>query len=87
MKNYKMYEMILDDGQNIIKVVCPALSVKDLKKQYSGNGEFVRIKEVTENYPLSITNIMISLREAGYGEIEREAIARIIRDEYENTIE
>lgn len=44
----KAFEMIIEDREHVFKCVRPARNVNELKKIYGGNGDFVRIKDVTQ---------------------------------------
>lgn len=77
----KLYEMIVDDGQNVFKAVRPAKDVKELKYIYGGNGEFVRIKDVTKDYPIDTEYLRRVLRgkENGhFGEAETDIICALV---------
>ena len=45
MKKYIAY---LDDGESVIKVAVPANNAAGVKRYVAGNGEIVKIKDVTE---------------------------------------
>lgn len=70
----KIYEMIIDDGKNVFKCVRPAETKKALTKMYSGNGEFVRIKEVTEEYKINLDKLYNTLKKENYKEEEIDII-------------
>ena len=81
----KMWEMIIDDGTNVYRAHGVARDKKALEKTYGGNGEFVRIKEVTEDFPISEESVYKALKSANFGQAETEAIVSILRCNYENT--
>ena len=83
----KMFEMYIDDGQDIIKAARIGKSAADIKKRYSGNGEFVKVADVTEDYPINEYKVMDALAAAGFGEAEQEAIRHLLRTGYANTTE
>ncbi len=77
----KLYEMIIEDGENVFKAIRPANSIKELKYIYGGNGEFVRIKEVTSDYPIDTEYLrrVLTGRENGhFGEIETDIICALV---------
>ena len=43
----KAFEMIIEDGERVFKCVRPAKDINQVKQIYGGNGDFVRIKDVT----------------------------------------
>ncbi len=83
----KIYEMIIDDGEQVFKAIRPAQNIKSLKAQYGGNGEFVRIKDVTEEWitgghlctESGIDFLIKTLQKAQYGIQEIEIISSLIR--------
>jgi hypothetical protein len=50
----KKYIAYLDDGESVIKVAVPANNAAGVKRDVAGNGEIVKIKDVTEEYPTGI---------------------------------
>ena len=85
MKEYKMYTMIIDDGKDVYKVSRIAKNLKSLKNEYSGNGEFVKITDTTEQYPISELKVIEALKNAGFGEVEIEAV-RTLLSNYVNVV-
>lgn len=79
----KVFECIIDDGQSIFKSVIPATNRRTLISEWSGNGEFVKIKEVTQDFPISIDKVIEALEYANFGETEK----RIITIALDRTIE
>ena len=69
----------LDDGQDCFKVAVPAESVPKAEEYVSGNGEIIAVKEVSEDYPISIDKVIDALRRANFGQIEIDLIARTLR--------
>lgn len=83
----KAYEMIIEDREHVFKCVRPAENVKQLKTIYGGNGDFVRIKDVTEQYPIDvdiIRNVLQGRRAGTFGEIETDIICSLIQRLYDN---
>lgn len=83
----KMFEMIIDDGTQVFKVQRIGKSPADIKKRYGGNGEFVRVQDVTEHFPISEEKVCKALEAAHFGDAEVEAIRRLLRNGYSNVIE
>ena len=82
----KLFEMIIKDGENAYVITRPAKDLKHLKSMYSGNGEFVRIKDVTEEWKdrllLSadgIDTMQRTLKLAGYEQMERDIIVSLLQ--------
>ena len=84
---FKMYEIIIDDGARVYKHHGIYRDEKDARKTAEGNGyEVVRIKDVTEDTPLSGDMIFTALRNAGFGQIEANAIYSFVTKNYSNSI-
>ena len=83
---YRMYEAIIDAGDQVFKVNRIARDEKDFKSRYGGNGEFVRILDVTEDFPISIDNVKIALEMERFGEAEVEAIVHLLSSGYANVV-
>lgn len=83
----KAYEMIIDGGENVFKCVRPAKDVKQLKYIYGGNGEMVRIKDVTEEYGIDVSylhDVLVGKRNGHFGEIEADIICTVLSRCYDN---
>ena len=83
----KMYEMIIDCGDQVIKVNRLGKSAADVKKRYSGNGEYIKVTDVTEDYPIDAHKVMRALAAAGFGEVEQEAVRHLLLTGYTNVID
>lgn len=82
----KAYEMIIDGGESVSKYIRPAKNVKQLKYIYGGNGEMVRIKDVTKDFPIDLDYLHKVLRgqtQGHFGEVETDIICSIIQREYD----
>ena len=75
----RAFEMIIEDRDDVYKLVRPAKSEKQLKEIYGGNGEFVRIKDVTEDTIICLKNLRETLEKAGYGKNETDIIVSMIQ--------
>lgn len=85
----KAYEMIIDGGENVFKCVRPAKDVKQLKDIYGGNGEMVRIKDVTEEYGIDISylhDVLIGKCNGHFGEVETDIICTVLSRCYDNAM-
>lgn len=81
---FKMYEIIILDSEHVYKHHGIYRTEKDARKSAEGNGEVVRIKDVTENFPLSGDMIFSALKNAGFGQIEANAIYSFVSSNYAN---
>lgn len=82
---YRMYEMIIDDGQQVFKAVRCGYTDADVVMRYGGNGEIVRIKDVTEDFPISERCVSDALK--SFGDAERETVLQCLRKLYVNTVD
>lgn len=83
----RAYEMIIDSKDSVFKCVRPAKDVKQLKYIYGGNGEMVRIKDVTEEYGIDLSylrNVLTGKCNGHFGEIETDLIISIVQRCYDN---
>lgn len=79
--------MIIEDKDHVFKCVRPAKDVQQLKQIYGGNGEFVRIKDVTEEYPLDMDYLRKVLQGQSmghFGEVETDIICALVQRLYDN---
>lgn len=75
MKKYMVY---MDDGRDCFKVAIPAVSEKAAVKYVQGNGEVIAVKNITEEYPISVDAVADALKRAGFGEVEMMLIIRTL---------
>ena len=75
----KKYMVYLCDGQDCFGVAVPAKSKAKAEEYVSGNGEIIAVKEVSDDYPISIDKVVDALRRANFGQIEIDLIARTLR--------
>ncbi|HKL94895.1 MAG TPA: hypothetical protein VJ845_00550 [Haploplasma sp.] len=83
MKNLTMnvYEIIMESGDSVYKVVVPAFNEKDACDFVQGNGEIVRIK-LSEVYndinKISNDKFIDALRLSQFGEMEINILSRAL---------
>ncbi len=83
---FMMYELLIDDGILVYKHHGIYRDEKDARETAERNGyEVVRIKDVTEDTPLSRDMIYTALRNAGFGQIEANAICSFVTNNYSNS--
>lgn len=75
MRKYIAY---LDDGESVIKVAVPANNSAGVKRYVAGNGEIIKIKDVTDEYPISSAKVKLALEQSGFGETEKWLIVRAL---------
>ena len=82
---FRAYEIIMEDRDSVYKVVVPATNEKEAAKYVEGNGDVVRVKEITDDYPISTEKVVEALKAASFGKVEIDLITRLVL-EYRNTI-
>lgn len=82
----KMFKLIMESGEHVYKHYGIYKNEKEARQYVEGNGEVIQVKEVTEDFPLDIDKLSRSLKQCGYGDIERNAIVSFIQSNYENSI-
>lgn len=75
MKKYMVY---IDNGESVMKVAVPSESVKAAKKYCAGNGEIIKVTDVTADYPISIDKVVETLKTANFGQVEIDLIMRTL---------
>lgn len=83
----KIYKAYLDDGKNLYKVFRPSDSKKSFIEQYGGNGEIIKIEDVTEDFPISLQKVYDALSIAHFGEVEKDIIISCLQSKLNNCIE
>ena len=86
MKKLKKFEVILDDGSNVLRIHTVGESAKSVSKTLEGNGEIVRIKEVPDILP-SAAIVRDTLKNSGYGDAECDIVYRLLYQYLDGTSE
>ena len=80
----KAWEVYMDDGQDAFKLYVPAENKKDVAQYVQGNGEIIAIRECKNplgpdgEYLIDTAFLMQTLRNAGFGKMERDLIIRTL---------
>ena len=76
----KLFECIVDDGQDVFKTFVATQNKKELLSVYGGNGSFEKIKDVTKDYftNTSVDFLRESLTKTGWGKGEIELITALL---------
>ena len=77
MKKFMVY---LDDGKDVYKLAIPAKDEKTAREYVQGNGEVIAVKEVTNDYPISVDKVAQALKNANFGQIEIDYITRALSE-------
>lgn len=78
MKRFKVYDVYMDDGRDVFKVVIPAESKQAATKAVAGNGEVVKIRENTLVPNIDCNALADTLRENAWGGAEIQIITRTL---------
>lgn len=88
---YKIYKVYMADydrttGEDIVFVVTvPAESEEAACEYVEGNGEIIKMKEVTSEYPIDIAKVYDALWADGFGKCERDIVTRVLSETLVNT--
>ena len=82
----KLYKVIFEDAYDVYKELIPAENEKEARKEVEGNGEIIKITDVTTDYPISIGKVMDALKVNNFGKTERTIIERLLYT-YQNWID
>ena len=74
----RLYEVVVDDGRDVFKSVCCAASKRELKSVYGGNGEFLKVTDVTSDYPIDLDKVENALSKGEFGRNEIMLIKEIV---------
>lgn len=74
---YRKYIVYLDDGYSVYKIAIAAACEEAAVKWYSGNGEVIAVKDVTEDYPIDANRVSKALMDAGFSGNEKDWIVRL----------
>ena len=77
--NMRKYMVYLDCG-DVFKCAIPAQSEEAAREYVQGNGEVVAIKDVTEEYPISVDKVKDALENAHFGKIEINFVIRSLQE-------
>lgn len=77
MKKYMVY---LDDGSyyGVYKLAIPAKSEKQAREEVKGNGEVVAVKDITNDFPISLSKVREALERSNFGNVEIDLIVRTL---------
>jgi len=81
-----MFEAIIDAGDSAFKVNRLARDEQDFNSMYGGNGEIVRLRDVTEDFPISENSLRSALESANFGEAEIQAMVHLLTSGYANAV-
>lgn len=74
----KKYFVYLDDGNDVLKIAVPAESEEAAKKFCEGNGEIVKVKEITSEVQIEADAVAYALKGQNFSETEIDLIIRTL---------
>ena len=74
----KKYMVYMDDGKDCFKVAVPAINEDAAKEYVKGNGEVIAVKDVTNDYEISIDKVAAALKNEEFSQIEIDFITRCL---------
>ena len=81
MRKYVVYvDGSSSSDDNVFKVYVPACSKNDAINYVSGNGEVVCVKDVTEDFRISLDKVVKALEVAQFGKAEIDYLSRCLFD-------
>lgn len=78
MKKFTVYNVYLDDGDNVYKIVVPAESEAEAIKYCEGNGEIIAVKKNDLVQDIDTALLADYLRNGGWGKTEVDIITRTL---------
>ena len=78
----KLFECIVDDGTNVFKDYGTAKNKKDFQDIYGGNGEFIKITDISSEIfsEDSVGELDNNLKDNGWGYKERLLICSLLQE-------
>lgn len=74
----KKYFVYIEDGKRIYKEAVPAETAEAAEKYCEGNGEIIKIKDITEETPIDAVAVAYALSSQGFGEAEIDLITKTL---------
>ncbi len=74
----KKYFVYLDDGTDILKIAVPAESKEAAEKFCEGNGEVIKVKDITAEVQITADAVAYALKAQNFSETEIDLIIRTL---------
>lgn len=74
----KKFMVYIDDGKEVFKIAVPSKDESGARSYVAGNGEVIAVKDVTEQYPISLNKVFDALEKANFSDIEIDLIQRTL---------
>lgn len=76
----RKFMVYLDGGNDCFKIAVPAKNKKEAVKFCEGNGDLIKVTDVTEEYPIDLSRVYTALLSAGFGQAETDFITRTLQE-------
>lgn len=80
----KVFRCVIDDGDNAYVIKTVAKDEKELLNVYGGNGEFLKIEDVTESHQVDVLQLENDLKTIGYSNVAIGIITSVLKESQEN---
>lgn len=77
---YKKYLVYLDDGDSVYRIAIAAACEDSARIQCEGNGEVIAVRDVTDDYPISLDRVSRVLKDGGFSDHERDFMVRLLAE-------
>lgn len=74
----KKYFVYLDDGKSVLKIAVPAESEAAAEKFCEGNGEIIKVKEITSEVQIAADAVAYALKSQNFNETEIDLVVRTL---------
>ena len=78
--NYRKFFVYLDDGHSVYRIAVAAACEESARAWCAGNGEIVAVKDVTEDFPISVDKVSRALKAEEFGQVEIDIITRLLTE-------
>lgn len=82
----KIFKCAMDDGYGISESIIVSKNKKTMLKEYGGNGEFLKITDVTNDYKIDMEYLERNLMIADFGRIERTLILELLEEHFQKNV-
>ncbi len=76
--NLKKYFVYIEDGKNLFKIAVPAETAEAAEKYCEGNGEIIKVKEITSEVQIAAEAVAYALKDRNFNETEIDLVVRTL---------
>lgn len=74
----KKYFVYIEDGKNLFKIAVPAATPEAAEKYCEGNGEIIKVKEITSDVQIAAEAVAYALKDRNFNETEIDLVVRTL---------